>query len=343
MVPWIAIAGALVRLVGPAADAGTVQWEAPPGCPDQAQMIERIEAGGGVGDLVVIGDVRQTALGAWEVTLSIELHAERDTRVLRGDSCEAVAQAAELLVAVRRDQLDPERPSPPHVPEVEQGPETSPAPVSPTPEPRAPARADPGEPIPAAESAAAPAVRPSPEPPTRPTGLLLSAAAGAGIGATPAPDVPVELAVGASWPRVRLAVRGRWYAPRRVALAEEHEARVQLGTAGVEACARPAVRRLEVPVCGQVAIGGSRADGGGPRIRDREGVWAEAGLDVALAWHLRPWWALTARVGGAVVLTGTRYVRADEVVFDPAPIHGRVVLGVEFHVPIQIGARAEKD
>ncbi|MCA9707700.1 MAG: hypothetical protein KDK70_17755 [Myxococcales bacterium] len=55
-------------------------------------MIERIKAGGGVGDLVVIGDVRQTALGAWEATLSIELHAERDTRVLRGDTCEAVAR-----------------------------------------------------------------------------------------------------------------------------------------------------------------------------------------------------------------------------------------------------------
>jgi hypothetical protein len=342
VVPWSAIAGALASVVGPVADAGAVKWEAPPGCPDQAQMIERIEAGGGVGDLVIVGDVRQTALGAWEATLSIELHAERDTRVLRGDTCEAVAQAAELLVAVRRDQLDPERPSPPRVPEVDEGPATSPAPVSPRPEPRAPVRTDPG-PIAAPEPAAPPAVRSRPEPPTRPTGLMLAAAAGAGLGATPAPDAPVELAVGASWPRLRLAARGRWYVPRRVALADDHEARVQLGTAGVEACARPAVRRLEVPVCGQVAIGGSRADGGGPQIRDREGVWAETGLDVALTWHLRPWWALTARVGGAVVLAGTRYVRADEEVFDPAPIHGRVVLGVEFHVPIQIDGRPEKD
>lgn len=353
----------------PEGEAGAFSWEAPDGCPDAGEMAARIEAAGGTGELVVDVVVRE-AEGAWEATLSIDLHGEREARVLRGESCEAVAKAAELLVAVRRDEVtQPSVPSPqtaeaeikeaeiaePEVaepeiakPEIAEPEIAKPAIAKPAiaePETAEPEIAEPepasvvvGEP-----ARSGPVARDDRRGARFPTGVMLGAAAGVGIGATPAPDVPVEIAIGGSWPRFRVAARGRWYVPRRVDLSGGRSARVQVGTAGVEGCARVGVRRVEFPLCGQVAVGGSRADGGGPSIRDRAGVWAEIGLDVGVAWHLRPWWALTARLGGAAVLAGTRYVRDDEVVFDPAPIHGRLVLGVEFHVPIRSGGRPEKE
>jgi hypothetical protein len=321
----------------PEGERGAFSWDAPSGCPDAQEMTARIEAAGGTGDLIVQGVVRRAEDGAWEATLAIDLHGERDARVLRGESCEAVAKAAELLVAVRRDAI-----AEPVVPEPEPEPEPGPEP-QPQPEADASSEPEPAPIVPAEPSTSPTTVRARRPSPRLPTGVMLGAAAGVGLGATPAPDVPVEIAIGGSWPRFRVAVRGRWYVPRRVGLSGDRSARVQVGTAGVEACARPAISRLEVPLCGQVSVGGSRADGGGVLIRDRAGVWAEIGLDVGLAWHLRPWWALTARLGGAAVLAGTRYIRGDEVVFDPAPIHGRLVLGVDFHVPIRSRRPPEKE
>lgn len=328
--------------------AGGIEWTAPVPCPDVAQMNARIEAAGGTGRLAVEGVVTQESADVWQVELVLDLDGERDTRVLRGATCDEVAQAAELLIAVRRDETTvAEEPAP--------GPPEAVTPAVPTPAPpieTAPAAASRLPAAPASAAARRPPTAPIPTRPRSPagratqplpTGLHLGAAAGIGIGAAPWPSMPLEIVVGLSWPRLRVAARGRYHLARAVTLDGDRRARIGVGTAGVEACARPALARVELPLCGQLGVGGSRADGGGPEIRDRSGVWAELGVDAGIAWHVRPWWALTLRVGAAAVLAGSRYVRGIEVVFDPAPIHGRGVIGTEFHIPIQIGPRPEKD
>ncbi len=318
-----------------ATESGDVQWTGPASCPDAAQMQARIDAAGGTGRLRVTGEVTHEADEGWRLALSLELDGQTDTRTLTGDSCEELADAAELLIAVRRDELATQEPPP--LPEPEPAPpEDEPAPPTPIGVP---------EPTPGVDDRgpAPPPDPPRPRPlrgfPRWPTGLQLGAAAGVGLGATPNPGIPVEVAIGGAWPRLRIALRGRYHVPRQVQLADGRTATVQVGIASLEACARPGVARVELPLCGQVGVGGSRADGGGGQIRDRRGVWAETGLDLGVAWHLRPWWALTARLGGAAVLTGAEYVRGDELVFRPARVHGRVVVGVEFRIPIQIQAR----
>lgn len=60
-------------------------------------MNARVESSGGTGRLVVEGVVTQASPDAWEVELVLELEGERDTRVLRGTTCEEVAQAAVCL------------------------------------------------------------------------------------------------------------------------------------------------------------------------------------------------------------------------------------------------------
>ena len=171
--------------------------------------------------------------------------------------------------------------------------------------------------------------------------MHLGLATGIGIGPVPFPAVPVELGIGWSFARLRIAARGRYFVPRRRTLADGRGALVQMGTAGLEACARLAVRAVEFPLCGQASIGGSRAGARGGADRTRGGLWAEAGVDVGLAWHFSPHWALTARLGVAGVIAKTRYVVGDQVLFEPAPVVGRFVVGVETHIPIRIGRRPE--
>lgn len=327
---------------GPAPDQpGELRWDAAVGCPSEAEMRDRIAQAGGTGGLRIEAAPTRQADGRWRLELAIELDGNEDRRALEGRSCAALADALELLIAVRRDNAA--------TPAADDTPTSDAALGAGIPYPDPPTAAD----VDLRESAELPAVsRPDPAIATRipdrtdigplPLGLLIAAAGGLGVGSTPWPAFPVEVAFGWSAPRLRLAARGRYFVPRRVDIDGDRGAVIQLGTVGVEACARFAVRAVEFPLCGQSSIGGSRASGRGSRVRDRGGIWVEAGIDVGLAWRLAPQWALTARIGGAAVLTSSRYVIDGARLFDPPPGVGRFVLGVEAHIPIQIGRRPEK-
>lgn len=294
-------------------------------------MIARIAEAGGSGDLSVEGTVTQESADQWRLHLVLDLDGERDTRVLWATDCRSLADAVQVLITVRLDQQHavPE-PEPPTA-EAEDPPPPVPDEVVVEARPVVSIRAD-GPEVEDKPRARLPL----------PTGITLGVAVGLGLGATPAPGVPIELAVGWSGRFIRLAARGRWYPPRRIELDGERAAVVQLGVAGLELCGRPAVSRLEFPVCAQASVGGSRSAARGPQIRTQDGLWAEAGLDGGVAWHVRPRLALTARLGAAAVLAAPSYAYADMDVFEPTPVHGRVVFGVEVTLPIQISAPLEK-
>lgn len=316
---------------------GELRWQAPTEqCPSAETIQAQIDASGGLGELQVDAVVTAQASGGWKLDLSIVLEDVSDARTLYDADCVALAEAAVLLVATR---LDPEQTALSGPPE----------------EPSPPVETPPQPPLPTAE-APGPEPLESPSPPSQPlpqresaerrefplsTGLTLAAGAGISLGTVPIPGVPSELAVGHAWPRVRMAVRGRVHVAAPQGLLETGNIRVVVGTAGPQVCARPRWRRLEFPLCGEVGVGGSRAVTRGP-ARDRGGAWVEAGGSAGLAWFLDPQWALTAQLAGASTLVGTGYALGDDELWDPSVVAGRVMLGVEFFVPIQIRNRPEK-
>jgi len=310
-------------------EAGTFRWNAPAECPDEAQMSERLASAGGFGRLAISATVLPQADGSWRMELVLELDEHRESRLIEGRSCESLADAVELLTTLERRALEP---------------------VSPLLLPEAPDTQVP-EPIEVTDGRS-PTLELSPPPteqerrPRRdrttslPTGLLIGGAVGLGIGQTPAPSVPIELALGWSARWLRAALRGRYHVPRSVDSGPSAP-RIQLGTAGIELCGRPAHGRVEFPICGQVSVGGSRSDRGGTGTQSRGGVWLEAGVDVGVAWSLTPNVALTARLGAAAVILGTRYALDGETFFDPTRVVGRVVFGFEGHVPIRMHREPE--
>lgn len=315
---------------------GGLRWQAPAEqCPSAETVQAQIDAAGGLGELQVDALVTAEPSGGWMLELTIVLDDASDTRILRDADCVALAEGAVLLVATRLDLVaqEPAESLPPDesVPPVEAPPqEPNPIPaVEPTPPDPAPAAAKPPEPADTPDFAL-------------PTGLTLAASAGISLGSVLTPGVPSELAVGHAWPNLRVGLRGRVHVGAADGLGETGNIRIVLGTAGPRACARPHWRRLEFPLCGEFGVGGSRAVTRGP-ARDRGGVWVEAGVGAGLAWFVDPQWALTAHLAGAAPLVGSKYALGDSrTLWDPAPVAGRVMLGVEFLVPIQIGDRPEK-
>lgn len=315
---------------------GELRWQAPPEhCPSAETVQAQIDAAGGLGELQVDAVVTAEASGEWRLGLTIVLDDVSDARTLRDANCAALAEAAVLLVATRLDPERTELPLPPTDPSPSfETPPPQPSPTVETPEPELPK---------IAPAQLQPATPPEPAEPSAfalPTGWTLAAAAGISLGTVPTPGVPSELAVGHAWPNIRMAVRGRVHVAAPQGL-DEVSVRVVVGTAGPQVCARPRWRRLEFPLCGEFGVGGSRAVTRGP-ARDRGGVWVEAGVGAGLAWFVDPQWALTAQLAGASPLVGSRYALGDDELWDPPPVAGRVMLGVEFFVPIQIRTRPEK-
>lgn len=315
---------------------GELRWQAPPGqCPSAETVQGQIDAAGGLGELQVDAVITADPSGGWRLALSIVLEDASDVRTLRDADCDALAEAAVLLVATR---LDPERaavPSPPNEPPplVETPtPQLAPTVEASEPELPKPVAAQSQPPLTGTAELAIIAL---------PTGLTLATGAGISLGTVPAPGLPSELAVGYAWPNVRLAVRGRLHVATPQQIGEAGSIRILVGTAGPQVCARPRWRQVEFPLCGEVGLGGTRAVTRGP-ARDRGGAWIEAGVGAGVAWFVDPQWALTAHLAGAAPLVGFRYAKGDEELWNPSAVAGRVMLGVEFLVPIQIGRRPEK-
>ena len=319
---------------------GELQWQAPDAtCPSEAEVRAQIEAAGGLGDLRVRAEVLPGETQQWAMRLEITFDEVSDVRALEDDDCGALAEAAVLLVATRLDEvakaLEPEpEPAPP--PPVEPPPEPE---TEPEPEPEVPV-----EP----ESKPEPALPRSPEPrpalaPSRPlpVGLLVAVAGGVGLGSVANPGFPVEVGIGWGWPRARLELRGRYHVAGRQSLDGGADMRVLLGTAGPRGCVRMGQGALEVPICAELGVGGSRAVVRGDG-RDRGGPWVEAGAGLGLAWHFAPRWALTGYFGAAAPLEGSAFQLQGEDVWTPAVVAGRLMLGIEFLSPIRKRIQAEK-
>ena len=250
------------------------------------------------------------------VALAVESSPPIPTRPRPADNVDSADDAITELDAPTTTALVPE---PPVLPPVE--PSTPPAPpvIDPEPAPSAPV-----EPRPAP----APPVEPPPR--SRRPGALVRLHGGAEFGALPGVTGAVGLATGLLWRRARLELQGLYLAPR-TGQNSLGDVRATLAAAGLHGCARVGRGRLEIPLCAGLELGGMRGsvDGAGSATRWWLGVVVGAGVALRITRRLGLWTALEM-VGSAVK---PNFVARDpkpaQSLFKPAPVTGRLLLGVE--------------
>lgn len=347
----------------PAASPIALRWAAPEACPDRGAVVERIERL--LGGPPAATDRRLDAEGAVEelprgfrLDLRVASGDAESARVLQSVSCESLADAAALVIAlafdpdavtaqeIRRAEADAASPAPP--------PSGSAQPYT---EPPAPASA--GGPIADTHGDAAPVstaaliripvpipARPPspPAPPPRESRLSFGAFAAvegdAGSLPSVAPGVRAGLSFGVGALRIEPSFEA--WPSSRTALADRPSAGAELR---LLAFALDACRRLlpwdggaaaaEAFGCLGFEIGELRGEGFGVSSPSSGGaLWAapRAGLRAELP--LARWAAITLDVGVAVPLDRKRFVLdlsgGRAAVHEPSPVSGRAGLGLAF-------------
>jgi hypothetical protein len=332
-----------------AAPAGTVdlEWDAPAGCPTSAQVVERIlaqsDASAEPRSLTVVGVVRQP--GPRRFTLTLELTTRSpgeeptatDRRTLEGETCDALTDAAALIIALGLDaaaettsavpEPDPVVPTPPQ-PAVDRTDEAGDPPSATAPEPaRSPATRG------AASAPPAPARDPGPA-----LEGWVSAAAGVAGGILPGvgAGVAVEGGVQGRGFRVGISARGLPARSTRHPESPDVSGRFDLVTGGVLACGVPSAARWSFPLCGQLQAGALRGVGRGAVARPRAqwSPWVGLTASASVAWRALRWLApfLTAEGVVAAMRPGFTVGPLPGTIYEAGRFGGRVWAGVEFRI-----------
>lgn len=177
-----------------------------------------------------------------------------------------------------------------------------------------------------AKQAAASALRRGP-------GAVVRVHAGPELGALPGLTAGVGLAAGLLWRRARLEVQGLYLAPR-TAVSPHGDLHASLFAGAVHGCARLGRGTLEIPLCGGLELGGMRGDArGAPEGRDVTGWWLAALVGTGVAVDMNKRWSLWVALQLLAGLAKSSFEARDPgpavTLFRPAPVTGRLLLGVE--------------
>jgi len=263
---WMAVlACTLAVLARPRiALAAPITWDAPPGCPDEAELRAQLrEAIADEASLARLGDVharvRPTAEGRWELVVTFSASPDAERRLVL-DACDEAPRVTAFIVAIT---LDPNAglaaPEPAEIPQP-------PAPALPA-EPNEPAPTRAPEPIPALpvlEEPAADAPAFVPRSRARPR-VLLDAGGAVQIGVFPTVTAGAIAATGLAWPRARLVLGyARWF-PSRATLPSRSDAGARVSVHAFTADAGPVLRwrTIELPFRAGLELGALRAQGFG--------------------------------------------------------------------------------
>lgn len=319
--------------------AWTLEWSAPPSCPDREAVLARVDAlvpgerprgssPAARGTMVARGKVVEHA-DRW----SLELSVGGESRRMQAGECETLVDVTALVVAIELDSLATIAALPVTRP-------VTPSPVMPSPVAAVP-------PVPSVDTSEArparpPAVAPlrAPRPPTWPSrsrapGLALGLHTGVGVGGLPSPSPLLGGSVVLAWPRFRvMALAESW--PRQVALYPNQAigAALGLGAAGLRACPVLHSGRVEVPLCAGTWVGGLRGEGRGvERSRAVTDVWAAVELEPGVAFAPRPMVALRLGVAGLATVRRPAYLLGERPVLYRAPAAGaRITLALELRL-----------
>lgn len=310
-----------------------LEWRAPQGCPqveDVRARVDRSWAGDAGGVIEAHGEVVGTGDRArpWQLRLRLVAASGTAERELEGRSCDALADAAALMIAMAASPAveapaifvpEPVEPPPPEV--------VTPSEIAATPS-AAIAPEDSGSDA-VGEAPIAPVVarrrlaRPAAE-------LALSG----GFDALAVPGLGATLvgAIGLHWPRLRVRaivvhaiVRGVGATP---------SARHRMTAGGLELCGFGEVRRWAIGACGHAEVGRLRAEGrGGEALVDRALPWVALGVGPAAQWRFATRWALTG--AAAVIVPARRHTFSvgTTQVSAIGPIGVRLVAGLAVRLP----------
>jgi len=330
--PW-GIAVALMSSLALAQELD-LTWTAPAECPQATAAearVQRLVGADAAASVAASVSLQKLAENRWSATLALG----DATRVLEGESCDSVADAVVVILAMA---IDPKAAtaSPP-VPAAEQpaaqalaaapaGPVA--APPEPAPPRSAPAAARRNERPPDAIADVAPVSLPSRE--LAPWGASLRGFGEWGM--LPAPSLGGVVAVHATWGGSNLAELSA------LALLPRDEV-VEGGTSGGEfswfGLQLMACRRLAPPafVCGGFEGGRLSGTGFGAReVRTQHTFWAAPGAELSFAPALGSSLAFEASAGLFIALRKPEFaLDGVGVVHQPGPVSGRVELGIGWY------------
>ncbi|MBA3548492.1 MAG: hypothetical protein H0T76_18575 [Nannocystis sp.] len=340
----LALLGApTAAMAGPApAPAVEFRWDAPPGCPSEAEVVAQLERllGGPLAErrgarLTAIARVRQEPGGAWDLRLWTVSEQGTLQRSLVHERCDMLASAGVFIAAMAIDPLAGER--------MVDGAEVAAvvAEAQPVPDPEPPPQVEP-EPEPPPEL---PRIEPTPTPPMieppRQSALRggLRLSAGVAYGDLPGVGPTLRLTPSLVWPRLRIELEGAYMPLRKTREASDSSRGVdlQLAAGALRAC--PVFhffkKILEFPICGGVEFGAMYGRGVGyPIEKDARQLWAALHLMPMLLLQVHRRVVLFAGVEGFVALARPRFEVEGAGALYRAPAGGvRGHLGVEVRFP----------
>jgi hypothetical protein len=353
------LAGLLAVQVPEPPAAGLV-WEAPRGCPGREELLAAVERRLGrafTGEVKVEARVSQQAdAPRYRLVLRIATRGRGAARTLTSQRCAALVDATALLVATAaRREAEVAEAAPAAAPagdaagEVEIGeamevspptPESEPEPAAqgsePAPEPPATEEGamelEVAGPLTTAVSSETPLQAPGR--PRRPLGGALRVQGGPEYGALPGVSAAVMLAGGLLWRRARLELRGTFLTPRTKELQPEGELRAFAGLGAVLGCGRLGPKRVEIPLCGGLEVGGVRGIAQGvPGARSTTGLWLAVVASVGVAVPVHPRVRVGAALEGVAGILVPRFELRDPglpvPLFASSLISGRLLFAVE--------------
>jgi len=318
--------------------AGAVQWQAPAACPTEAAVEQRVHQLLGRAlaehELHAVGVV--SGGPPWRLELETAIGGRRQQRVLEGEDCRAVAEAAALILAVSVDPVGATRATEDIATVAGATLRDVPAPVGPTlaavPGSSGSTGIDGNEPV-------SPPVRPRPRP-----RLWLRAGGGAELVAIPGGTGGVRLGLGLEGERAFVQLDGSYWIDRLAVLHDERSpsgARVGLGTVAVLGGVRLGGPRVSVPLALGLEAGGLRTRAVGlDRGQDVVLPWVAGVVGVGIAWSVSPRIALWGAVEGVLPLIRLRVRvgrndedgRGDVVLHEPAVVGARALAGISIKI-----------
>jgi hypothetical protein len=307
----VVVASALFCASAHADDADqplVLSWVAPSGCPSQATVtseVKRILGGMSSHRATAHADVVQLGPQRWSVHLVTNVDGASGERSLEANSCEALASATALILALT---VDPTR-----------------AMAAPPPSP-------PPKPLP---QPAAPVQTPS----QNPVRFLVATSAAGESGTLPSASLGGEIALGILFGPVRAELSAAdWFAQDATAVSGQGT-RIHLLDGALRGCFRGRFGdSFELDPCAGAALVFASSEGFGEDTKfERSSNWAGLDTDLFSSWRFAGPLALRASVGLGIPLARPSFVLLDPqgqtFLHRASAIAGRASFGLEVRFP----------
>lgn len=330
------------------ADAPAIVWQAPAGCPGEAELRAQVDAllvgaPAGVGrDIAIDLRVEPLADGRWRLDASMRGPDLAGRRSLEAGRCAELVEAAALLTAIA---VYPElaAAAEPLVPAAPSAVEPSPGSAAPPAVEPSTGPADPVPPAPeshvSSNMSATTSAESAPAAPPRPAlRWPLALAAGPGFGAIPGVSpLLLKFSAGVRGRRWSVVLGQTFWLPRDLPAPADPAVggRLWLWAAGLRACGIPGRGRLEFPLCGGVEAGVLTGRGIGELVSAQRvtSAWVALSAGPGLAVRLAPRLALTLGVDVLVMLAYPRLqIPGRGTVCCAAPVGALATAGLELRL-----------